>query len=47
MTDTKYTVVYLDGTQQSFYIRGYAEMQVRLYGARIVCAPTLTLVKAA
>ena len=31
----KYIVIYSDGTEQMFYIRGVAEMYARLYDGRI------------
>ena len=40
----KYIVIYSDGTEQMFYIRGMAEMNARLYGGRVVCKPELKLV---
>jgi hypothetical protein len=43
----KFTVVYQDGSEQQFYIRGVAEMNARLYNGRVVGQPALTLVKAA
>ena len=39
-----YTVIYSDGTEQMFYIRGMAEMNARLYDGRVVGKPTLRLV---
>ena len=39
-----YTVVFKDGTQEKYYIRGVAEMNARLYGGRVVGTPTLQLV---
>jgi len=40
----KYTVIYSDGTEQMFYIRGMAEMNARLYDGRVVGKPVLTLI---
>ena len=40
----KYIVIYSDGTEQMFYIRGMAEMNARLYDGRVVGKPTLRLV---
>ena len=39
--------MYNDGTEQSFYILGMAEMNARIYGGRVVGPPVLKLVKAA
>lgn len=39
-----YTVIYKDGTEQMFYIRGMAEMNARLYGGRVEGTPVLRLV---
>ena len=40
----KYIVIYSDGTEQIFYIRGMAEMNARLYDGRVVGKPVLTLI---
>jgi len=39
-----YLVIYKDGTEQYFYIRGMAEMNARLYDGRVVGKPKLTLI---
>jgi len=39
-----YTVIYSDGTEQMFYIRGMAEMNARLYDGRVVGTPVLRLI---
>jgi hypothetical protein len=39
-----YTVIYPNGTQQQFYIRGVAEMYARTNGGRVVGKPQLILV---
>lgn len=43
----KYTVIYKDGTEQMFYIRGMAEMNARLYNGRVVGKPMLSIIKVA
>ena len=39
-----YTVIYPNGRQQQFYIRGVAEMYARTHGGRVVGKPQLILV---
>jgi hypothetical protein len=39
-----YTVIYPNGTEQKFYIRGVAEMYARTHGGRVVGKPQLILV---
>jgi hypothetical protein len=39
-----YTVIYPNGTQQQFYIRGVAEMYANIRGGRVVGKPQLILV---
>ena len=41
----EYTVVYPNGTEQKFYIRGVAEMYAQINGGRVVGKPQLTLVE--
>lgn len=40
-----YTVIYPNGTEQKFHIRGVAELYASLYQGRVVGAPQLTIVE--
>ena len=44
-SELEYTVVYPNGTEQKFYIRGVAEMYAQINGGRVVGKPQLTLVE--
>ena len=39
-----YTVIYLNGTQQKFYVRAVADMYAKIRGGRVVGQPQLKLV---
>lgn len=40
----EYTVIYPNGTEQKFYIRGVAELYATINGGRVVGRPELKLV---